>query len=101
VLHRPAPKLADDEAGSLGRAMDIVWLMREQFKPLEPDTLAVGDGFPSVEWLVYVRLDKYHQKVVRTRLGALFRYSSTSRCASTWCASSPTSASAPSRARSC
>jgi len=62
-------------SGSLGRAMDIVWLMREQLKS-EPDALAVGDGFPPVDWLADVRLDKYQQKVVRTGLGALFRYGS-------------------------
>jgi DNA-binding transcriptional MocR family regulator len=75
VLDRPQPKAVDSEAGSLGRAMDIVWLMREQLKS-EPDALAVGDGFPPVEWLADVRLDKYHQKVVRTGLGSLFRYGS-------------------------
>jgi DNA-binding transcriptional MocR family regulator len=68
------PRRAED-AGSLGRAMDIVWLMREQLKT-EPGTLAVGDGFPPVEWLSEVRLDKYHHKVVRTGVGALFRYGS-------------------------
>lgn len=65
----------DEHAGSLGRAMDIVWLMREQLKT-EPGSLAVGDGFPPVEWLADVRLDRYHHKVVRTGLGALFRYGS-------------------------
>ena len=75
VLEKPARKPADDATGSLGRAMDIVWLMREQLKT-EPDALAVGDGFPPVEWLADVRLDKYQQKVVRTGLGALFRYGS-------------------------
>lgn len=64
---------ADDSAGSLGRAMDIVWMIREQFKPA-PDALPVGDGFPPVEWLADVRLDKYHHKVVRTGLGSSFRY---------------------------
>ena len=64
---------AEEEAGSLGRAMDIVWLMREQLKS-EPGTLRVGDGFPPVEWLSEVRLDKFHHKVVRTGLGSLFRY---------------------------
>ena len=64
---------ADDSAGSLGRAMDIVWMIREQFKPA-PDALPVGDGFPPVEWLSDVRLDKYHHKVVRTGLGTSFRY---------------------------
>lgn len=47
--------------------------MREQLKS-RPDVLAVGDGFPPVEWLSEARLDKYHHKVVRTGLGALFRY---------------------------
>ena len=69
---RPAE---EETAGSLGRAMDIVWLMREQLKT-EPGALAVGDGFPPVAWLADVRLDKFHQKVVRTGLGALFRYGS-------------------------
>jgi DNA-binding transcriptional MocR family regulator len=75
VIDKPAAKPADDEAGNLGRAMDVVWLMREQLKS-EPDALSVGDGFPPVEWLADVRLDKYHQKVVRTGLGSLFRYGS-------------------------
>lgn len=65
----------EDDAGSLGRAMDIVWMMREQLKT-EAGALAVGDGFPPVEWLSEARLDRYHHKVVRTGLGALFRYGS-------------------------
>jgi len=64
---------ADDEPGQLHRAMDTVWLMREQLKT-HPDTTAVGDGFPPIEWLADMRLDRYHQKVVRTGLSALFRY---------------------------
>jgi DNA-binding transcriptional MocR family regulator len=64
---------AEEEAGSLGRAMDVVWLMREQLKS-EPGTLSVGDGFPPVAWLAEARLDRFHHKVVRTGLGALFRY---------------------------
>ena len=75
VLDTPAPKAAEEEAGSLGRAMDIVGLMREQLK-WEADQLSVGDGFPPVEWLAGARLDKFHHKVVRTGLGALFRYGS-------------------------
>jgi DNA-binding transcriptional MocR family regulator len=75
VIEKAQARAVDSEAGSLGRAMDIVWLMREQLKS-EPGALAVGDGFPPVEWLADVRLDKYHQKVVRTGLGSLFRYGS-------------------------
>ncbi len=73
VREQPRAHAREEEAGSLGRAMDIVWLMREQLKS-EPGSLAVGDGFPPVEWLADMRLDKYHHKVVRTGLGALFRY---------------------------
>jgi DNA-binding transcriptional MocR family regulator len=72
VRETAAPK-AEEEAGSLGRAMDIVWLMREQLKSA-PGTLSVGDGFPPVAWLAEARLDKFHHKVVRTGLGSLFRY---------------------------
>lgn len=70
-----ARKTADEEPGQLSRAMDIVWLMREQLKT-QPDAVQAGDGFPPVEWLADMRMDRYHQKVVRTGLGALFRYGS-------------------------
>ncbi|ARP85384.1 aminotransferase-like domain-containing protein [Bordetella genomosp. 9] len=70
-----ARKPAEEESGQLSRAMDIVWLMREQLKT-QPDAVAVGDGFPPVEWLADMRMDRYHQKVVRTGLGSLFRYGS-------------------------
>ncbi len=73
VTRRPLARPAEDEAASLNRAMNIVWMMREQFKSV-PDALPVGDGFPPVEWLADVRLDKYHHKVVRTGLGTAFRY---------------------------
>jgi DNA-binding transcriptional MocR family regulator len=74
VSEKPESKKSE-EGETLDRAMDIVWLMREQLKN-EPGTLAVGDGFPPVEWLADMRLDKYHQKVVRTGVGSLFRYGS-------------------------
>ncbi|SEK62857.1 DNA-binding transcriptional regulator, MocR family, contains an aminotransferase domain [Roseateles sp. YR242] len=65
----------EEDGAGLRNAMDIVWLMREQLKT-EPGTLSVGDGYPPVEWLADSRLDKYYHKVVRTGLGALFRYGS-------------------------
>lgn len=65
----------EDEPTSLERAMDIVWLMREQLKAT-PSQLRIGDGFPPIDWLNENRLDKYHQKVIRTGLGTLFRYGS-------------------------
>lgn len=69
----PRPK--EEEEGSLSRAMDVVWLMREQSRH-DAGHLRLGDGFPPVEWLQDVRLDKFHQKVVRTGIGALFGYGS-------------------------
>jgi DNA-binding transcriptional MocR family regulator len=69
------PPLKEDDEGSLSRAMDVVWLMREQLKS-DPQHLRLGDGFPPLEWLNDVRLDKFHQKVVRTGIGALFGYGS-------------------------
>ena len=63
----------DEDSGQLGRAMDTVWLAREQLIT-QPEVAAVGDGFPPIEWLADMRMDRYHQKVVRTGLGSLFRY---------------------------
>lgn len=69
------PPLKEDDEGSLSRAMDVVWLMREQLRS-DPQHLRLGDGFPPLEWLNDVRLDKFHHKVVRTGIGALFGYGS-------------------------
>ena len=63
----------DEESNSLDRAMNIVWMMREQFKTI-PDAHPIGDGFPPTEWLSDLRLDKYHPKVVRSGMGTVFRY---------------------------
>lgn len=75
VIQRGSPATRDDEPSSLEQAVDIVSFMREQLKE-EPSKLNMGDGFPRIEWLEDTRLDKYHQKVVRTGLGSLFRYGS-------------------------
>ena len=64
---------ADEEPKSLERAMNIVWMMHEQFKTVQ-DAHPLGDGFPPVEWLSDLRLDKYHHKVVRSGMGTVFRY---------------------------
>lgn len=69
---RPAVS-GEEESLQLSRAMDTVWLAREQLVS-QPDVVAVGDGFPPIEWLADMRMDRYHQKVVRTGLGSLFRY---------------------------
>ncbi|MDE1008412.1 MAG: PLP-dependent aminotransferase family protein, partial [Paraburkholderia fungorum] len=64
-----------DETTTLDRAMDVVWLMREQLQ-VQPEVLNLGEGFPPVEWLEETRLDQYHQRVVRTGVASLFRYGS-------------------------
>lgn len=75
LAQRPVALPAGDDSAPLQRAMDVVWLMREQLQT-QPGAIALGDGFPPVDWLADMRLDRYHQKVVRTGLGALFRYGS-------------------------
>ncbi|PWB20316.1 PLP-dependent aminotransferase family protein [Comamonas sp. JNW] len=76
LAQRPVAAVpAAEDSAPLQRAMDVVWLMREQLKT-QPDALALGDGFPPVDWLADMRLDRYHHQVVRTGLGALFRYGS-------------------------
>lgn len=64
-----------EDSSTLDRAMDIVWLMREQLQ-VKPDVLNLGEGFPPIEWLEETRLDQYHQRVVRTGVASLFRYGS-------------------------
>jgi DNA-binding transcriptional MocR family regulator len=73
VLEKSVRKLAEEEPRSLDRAMNIVWMMREQFKTVQ-DAHPLGDGFPPIEWLSDLRLDKYHHKVVRSGMGTVFRY---------------------------
>jgi DNA-binding transcriptional MocR family regulator len=73
VCQTRARKPVDEEPRSLDRAMNIVWMMREQFKTVQ-DAHPVGDGFPPIEWLSDLRLDKYHHKVVRSGMGTVFRY---------------------------
>lgn len=73
VLEQTARKPPEEEHRSLERAMNIVWMMREQFKTVQ-DTHPLGDGFPPIEWLSDLRLDKYHHKVVRSGMGTVFRY---------------------------
>lgn len=73
VSEQTVRKQADEEHRSLERAMNIVWMMREQFKTVQ-DAHPLGDGFPPIEWLSDLRLDKYHHKVVRSGMGTVFRY---------------------------
>ncbi|MDR6378812.1 aminotransferase-like domain-containing protein (plasmid) [Paraburkholderia strydomiana] len=75
VAQRARAATEAEESGVLDRAMDTVWLMREQLQ-VKPDVLNLGEGFPPIEWLEATRLDQYHQRVVRTGVASLFRYGS-------------------------
>ena len=75
VTHAAKMPQLDDDAPTLDRAMDSVWLMREQLQS-KPDFLNLGEGFPPVAWLEETRLDHFHQRVVRTGVASLFRYGS-------------------------
>ncbi|QAU34538.1 PLP-dependent aminotransferase family protein [Janthinobacterium sp. 17J80-10] len=66
---------AEDESNSLERAMDIVWLMREQVRPIATH-LPSGDGFPPVEWLIENKLSRYQQRLDRAGRNYLYRYGS-------------------------
>ncbi len=70
-----APDVDTEDTTTLDRAMDVVWLMREQLHE-SANVLNLGEGFPPVDWLAKTRLDLYHQRVVRTGVASLFRYGS-------------------------
>src|SRR5690606_8233954 len=64
---------AEDDGLSINRAMDTIWLMRQQLIK-DPKHQHPGDGFPPKDWLMDMRLDKFHRQVVRTGVTTLFRY---------------------------
>ncbi|MET1113671.1 MAG: PLP-dependent aminotransferase family protein [Comamonas sp.] len=68
-----APPDTDTPEHALGRAKDLVWLIREQLKD-NPQAIRAADGMPPAEWLAGARLDRVHHKVARGGLGALFSY---------------------------
>lgn len=69
----PATSMEDDDAEPYTRALDTIWMMRQQFVR-EPGHSHLGEGFPPVEWLMDMRLDKFHRQVVRGGVTTLFRY---------------------------
>ncbi len=66
----PAPDLLPNP---LDRALDAVWMMREQLNN-DPQHLAIGHGIPPGEWLADNRLDRVQQRVARAAPGGLFQY---------------------------
>ncbi|ERS11365.1 aminotransferase-like domain-containing protein [Alloalcanivorax xenomutans] len=70
------PENSDDtgpEPPPYARALDTIWMMRQQFVR-EPGHSHLGEGFPPVEWLMDMRLDKFSRQVVRSGVATLFRY---------------------------
>ncbi|KJU79098.1 DNA-binding transcriptional regulator, MocR family, contains an aminotransferase domain [Pseudomonas sp. NFACC19-2] len=63
----------DDEPEPYTRALDTIWMMRQQFVR-DPGHSHLGEGFPPIEWLMDMRLDKFHRQVVRGGVSTLFRY---------------------------
>ena len=68
----PATHESDDPL-PYAQAMDTVWLMRQQFVR-EPGHSPLGEGFPPVDWLMDMRLDKFTRQIMRTGVSTLFRY---------------------------
>lgn len=62
-----------EEPAPYARAMDTIWLMRQQFVR-KPGQAAIGEGFPPIDWLMDVRLDKFTRQIMRTGVTNLFRY---------------------------
>lgn len=67
------PRAEPDEPPPYTRAMDTIWMMRQQFVR-EPGQLPLGEGFPPVEWLMDMRLDRFTRQIMRTGVTTLFRY---------------------------
>lgn len=75
VTHARKAPIPEIDPGLIDRAMDTIWMMREQLNN-DPNHLAIGHGIPPQEWLAENRLDKYHQKMLRNGIGGMYQYGS-------------------------
>lgn len=73
VCATPVTPEAEPEPPPYARALDTIWMMRQQFVR-EPGHSHLGEGFPPVDWLMDMRLDKFNRQVVRSGIATLFRY---------------------------
>lgn len=73
VIKQIAAPVEEEESQPYNRALDTIWMMRQQFVR-DPGHSHLGEGFPPVEWLMDMRLDKFHRQVVRAGVTTLFRY---------------------------
>jgi DNA-binding transcriptional MocR family regulator len=69
----PRQQNYDDEQVGYSRAIDTIWLMRQQ-AVREPGHSHLAEGFPPVDWLMEMRLDRFQRQVTRTGVASLFRY---------------------------
>lgn len=76
VSPRSVATPAEQEPSSLDRALDSIWMMREQLNN-DPQHLAVGHGIPPGEWLADNRLERVQQRVSRVALDSMFQYGNT------------------------
>lgn len=72
-MDTPVERDEDDEPVGYTRAIDTIWLLRQQALR-DPGSSNLGEGFPPVEWLMDMRLDRFHRQITRSGVGALFRY---------------------------
>jgi DNA-binding transcriptional MocR family regulator len=63
----------EEEPLGYSRAIDTIWLMRQQ-AVREPGSSHLGEGFPPVEWLMDMRMDRFHRQITRSGVASLFRY---------------------------
>lgn len=70
---REAPAVKEEEPNLLDRALDTVWILREQLNN-DPDHLAIGHGIPPGRWLDDSRIERARQRPARLAPETLFQY---------------------------
>ncbi len=69
------PVVEHDEPRAYHRALDTIWLMRQQLLQA-PGESNLAIAVPPPLWLADMRLDKFHRQITRAGIGGLFRYGS-------------------------
>jgi DNA-binding transcriptional MocR family regulator len=67
------PATAQDEPNLLDRALDTMWILREQLNN-DPAHLAIGHGIPPRRWFDDSRIERVRQRFVRGAPEAMFQY---------------------------
>lgn len=68
-----APTAVDVEPNLFDRALDTVWILREQLNN-DPAHLAIGHGIPPARWFDDNRLERVRQRAARAAPDTLFQY---------------------------